>query len=167
MCIRDSLYGVWTHIRKYRRGVRSGAWSPFWPRLSQMVTTVLSHRTIKRRARAAGISHSWLFFGFALLFIGTSTITLDQDILGPFGIHFWYGWFYLAFGTVMDLAGVALIGGLLYMMYRRKWLALPRLDYARPDRSPGDPDYDRSGYRREDWAFLLSLIHISEPTRPY
>ena len=31
------LYGVWTHIRKYRRGVRSGAWSPFWPRLRQMV----------------------------------------------------------------------------------------------------------------------------------
>mgnify|MGYP002681502646 CR=1 FL=1 len=86
---------------------------------------------------------------------------MDQDILGPFGIHFWYGWFYLVFSAVLDMAGVALIAGLLYMMYRRKWLALPRLDYTRPDRSPSDPDYDRSGYRREDWAFLWTLITIA------
>ncbi|SIT87094.1 Fe-S oxidoreductase [Pontibaca methylaminivorans] len=155
------LYGVWQQIRKYRRGVRSGAWAPFWSRFGTMWETVLSHRTIKRRARKAGSMHAWIFYGFTLLFIGTSTITLDQDITGPFGIHFWYGWFYLAFGTVMDLAGVALIAGLLYMMYRRKWLKLPRLDYTRPDRDASDPDYDRSDYRREDWAFLWTLIIIA------
>ena len=156
------LYGVWTHIRKYRRGVRSGAWSPFWPRFKLMVTTVLSHRTIKRRAETAGRKHSWIFYGFTLLFIGTSIITLEHDILEPLtGLTFWYGWFYLVFSAVLDMAGVALIAGLLYMMYRRKWLALPRLDYTRPDRSPSDPDYDRSGYRREDWAFLWALIAIA------
>ena len=42
------------------------------------------------------------------------------------------------------------------MMYRRGWMKLPKLDYARPDRSPGDPDFDRPQYRREDWAFLWS-----------
>lgn len=154
------LYGVWAQIRKYRRGVRSGAWSPFWPRFHNMVGTVLSHRTIKRRSRMTGSMHAWIFYGFVMLFIGTSTITLDQDITGPLGFNFWYGWFYLVFGLVMDVAGVALIGGLLYMMYRRKWLALPKLDYTRPDREPGDPDYDRSFYRREDWAFLWTLIII-------
>ena len=154
------LYGVWTQIRKYRRGVRSGAWTPFWPRFREMVGTVLSHRTIRRRAPRAGRIHAWIFFGFLVLFIGTSTITLDYDILGPLGVTFWHGWFYLVFGFVMDIAGVALIAGLLYMMYRRKWLALPKLDYARPDRQPGDPDYDRSDYRREDWAFLWLLITI-------
>jgi hypothetical protein len=61
----------------------------------------------------------------------------------------------------VDIAGVALIAGLVYMMYRRKWLALPKLDYARPDRTPDDPDYDRSFYRREDWAFLWTLILIA------
>lgn len=156
------LYGVWAQIRKYLRGARSGAWSPFWPRFSQMVTTVLSHRTIKRRAEVAGRKHAWIFYGFTLLFIGTSIITLDHDILKPLtGLEFWYGWFYLVFSVVMDVAGVAVIAGLLYMMYRRKWLALPRLDYTRPDRSPGDPDYDRSFYRREDWAFLWTLIVIA------
>ena len=101
-------YGVWTNIRKYRRGVRSGAWSPFWPRVWQMVATVLTHRTIKRRAEAAGRSHSWIFYGFAALFVGTSIITLEHGILEPLtGLTFWYGWFYLAFSAVLDLAGVA------------------------------------------------------------
>src|SRR6266446_24824 len=40
------------------------------------------------------------------------------------------------------------------------FLRPPKLDYARPDRQPGDPDYDRSGYRREDWAFLWTLLVI-------
>ena len=53
-----------------------------------------------------------------------------------------------------------LAAGLLYMMYRRGWLKPPKLDYTRPDRQPGDPDYDRTDYRREDWAFLWTLILI-------
>lgn len=154
-------YGAYAQIRKYRRGVRSGAWSPFWPRFADMVGAVLTHRTIKRRAPRAGRAHVWIFFGFAALFAGTSIITLEYDILKPLtGITFWHGSFYLIFSLVVDLAGVALIAGLLIMMYRRKWLALPKLDYARPDRAPSDPDYDRSGYRREDWAFLWALILI-------
>ena len=155
-------YGTYAQIRKYRRGARSGAWSPFLPRFIEMVQTVLSHRTIKRRDMAAGLTHAWIFFGFALLFIGTSVITLQYDILEPLtGLKFWHGSFYLIFSLIVDIAGVALIAGLVYMMYRRKWLALPKLDYARPDRSPDDPDYDRSFYRREDWAFLWTLILIA------
>ncbi len=155
-------YGTYAQIRKYRRGARSGAWSPFWPRFIAMARTVLTHRTIKRRDTAAGVTHGLIFFGFALLFIGTSVITLDYDILEPLtGLRFWHGWFYLVFSLIVDVAGVALIAGLLYMMYRRGWLGLPKLDYARPDRTPEDPDYDRSFYRREDWAFLWILILIA------
>lgn len=155
------LYGVWAQIRKYRRGTRSGAWSPFWPRFLTMFARVLDHKTIKRRARGAGAAHMFIFYGFTVLFIGTSIITLDHDITGPItGLHFWHGAFYLFFSLAMDLAGLSLLGGLIYMMYRRGWMALPRLDYHRPDRSPDEPDYDRSGYRREDWAFLWALILI-------
>lgn len=155
------LYGVWAQIRKYRRGARSGAWSPFWPRFTTMFARVLDHTTIRRRAPGAGSAHRYIFYGFTLLFIGTSIITLDHDIVAPLtGLHFWYGNFYLVFSLVMDVAGVALIGGLLFMMYRRGWMALPRLDYRRPDRSPEDPDFNRSFYRREDWAFLWTLILI-------
>jgi Fe-S oxidoreductase len=114
-----------------------------------------------RRDKSAGRAHGLIFFGFVLLFIGTATITLEYDILEPlFGVKFWYGNFYLLFSLVLDLAGFGLIVGLIYMMYRRKWLNLPKLDYKRVDRQEGDPDFDRSQYRREDWAFLWSFILI-------
>jgi len=156
------LWGCYVQVRKYRRGqpvpdLLDGLAARFW----QMVATVLTHRTVERRDPAAGRAHRLIFFGFALLFVGTSIITLQEDILDAlFGIKFWYGDFYLWFSLVLDLAGVALIVGLVYMMVRRGWIRPPKLDYARPDRQPGDSDYDRSAYRREDWAFLWTLVII-------
>src|SRR5580700_217807 len=155
-------WGVYVQVRKYRRGAATNAGGSVLSRFGEMVGTVLSHSTVARRDPKAGAAHRLIFYGFVLLFIGTSTITLDYDILGPlFGIHFWHGEFYLWFSLVLDIAGVMLAGGLLYMMYRRGWLRPPKLDYARPDRSPADPDYDRSNYRREDWAFLWTLLLIA------
>jgi Fe-S oxidoreductase len=155
------LYGVYVQIRKYRRGAALKLEGGLWARLGAMISSVLSHRTIDRRDPAAGGAHRLIFYGFMLLFAGTATITLEYDILEPlFGIRFWHGEFYLVFSLVLDVAGVALVGGLVYMMYRRGWMRLPKLDYARPDRSPGDPDFDRPQYRREDWAFLWVLVII-------
>ena len=155
-------FGVYVQVRKYRRGAAMALDGGLVGRFWDMVGLVLSHRTVVRRDRPAGDAHRLIFYGFVLLFLGTSTITLDYDILGPlFGVHFWHGEFYLWFSLVLDIAGVMLAGGLLYMMYRRGWLRPPKLDYARPDRAPGDPDYDRSNYRREDWAFLWTLLLIA------
>ena len=155
-------FGVYVQIRKYRRGAAAAIRGSLLARCGAMIGTLLSHRTVARRDRPAGEAHRLIFYGFVLLFLGTSTITLDYDIAGPLlGRHFWHGDFYLWFSLVLDIAGVFLSGGLLYMMYRRGWLKPPKLDYARPDRQPGDPDYDRSGYRREDWAFLWTLLLIA------
>jgi Fe-S oxidoreductase len=154
------FYGVYVQIRKYRRGAALHL-GGFWTRLPAMLASVFSGRTVDRRDHAAGNAHRLIFYGFVLLFAGTATITLEYDILEPlFGIRFWYGRFYLVFSLVLDMAGVILIAGLAYMMYRRGWLRLPKLDYARPDRVPGDPDFDRPQYRREDWAFLWILLII-------
>lgn len=155
-------YGVYIQVRKYRRGTPTALSGGLLIRFKAMLGTVLTHSTIARRDRMAGAAHRLIFYGFVLLFIGTATITLDYDIVGPlFGVHFWHGSFYLGFSLVLDVAGVLLTGGLIYMMYRRGWLRPPKLDYARPDRLPGDPDYDRSAYRREDWAFLWTLVVIA------
>lgn len=152
------LYGCFVEIRKYHRG-KGLSVAGLWAGLGRMVEALLTHRTLKRRDPGAGRNHALIFFGFALLFIGTATITLEYDILLPLaGIKFWYGSFYLWFSLILDVAGVALIAGLLYMMYRRNWMRLPKLDYRRPDRKPGDPDYGRDGYRREDWLFLWALV---------
>jgi Fe-S oxidoreductase len=154
-------YGCYVQIRKYRRGASLALGGTVGARLGAMAAAVLSHRTIDRRDPAAGGAHRLIFYGFTLLFIGTATITLQVDVLEPlFGIRFWYGDFYLVFSLVLDIAGIALIAGLLFMMVRRGWLKPPKLDYARPDRLPGDPDFNRPQYRREDWAFLWILVVI-------
>jgi Fe-S oxidoreductase len=155
------LYGVYAQVRKYRRGAAFALDGTLVERGKAMIETVLSHRTISRRDPAAGHAHAFIFYGFALLFIGTATITLEYDILEPlFGVRFWHGAFYLWFSLTLDIAGVLLITGMLYMMVRRGWIKPPKLDYARPDRQPGDPDFDRPGYRIEDWAFLWTLVII-------
>src|SRR5450631_2934917 len=155
-------YGVYVQIRKYRRGAALQLEGGLWERFGAMLASVLKGRTVDRRDPAAGAAHRLIFYGFMLLFAGTATITLEYDILEPlFGIRFWHGDFYLVFSLVLDVAGIALIAGLLYMMYRRGWLRPPKLDYARPDRLPGDPDFDRPQYRREDWAFLWMLLIIA------
>ncbi|HLW25698.1 MAG TPA: heterodisulfide reductase-related iron-sulfur binding cluster [Steroidobacteraceae bacterium] len=160
-CIALLAYGVFVQIRKYGRGAALELEGSPWRRLGDMTAKVLSHRTIERRDLKAGHAHRLIFYGFLLLFLGTSTITLEYDILNPlFGIRFWQGDFYLWFSLILDIAGIALIGGLLYMMVRRGWLKPPKLDYARPDRSPGDADFERRGYRIEDWAFLWTLLII-------
>ena len=131
------IYGTYVQIRKYRRGKPDGSWGELLRRFIDMFKTMATHRTLVRRDKSAGRAHGLIFLGFVLLFIGTSTITLEYDILEPlFGVHFWYGNFYLWFSLVLDLAGLGLIVGLIYMMYRRKWLHLPKLDYARVDRQP-------------------------------
>jgi Fe-S oxidoreductase len=155
-------YGAFVQIRKYRRGAALTLEGGLWSRFGAMLVSVLNGRTVARRDPGAGTAHRLIFYGFMLLFAGTATITLEYDILEPlFGIRFWYGEFYLVFSLVLDLAGVALILGLMFMMYRRGWMRLPKLDYARPDRAPGDPDFDRPQYRREDWAFLWLLLTIA------
>ena len=156
------LYGFYVQIRKYRRGAALSLEGGLWRRMGDMTVKVLSHKTIGCRDAAAGAAHRLIFYGFMLLFAGTATITLEYDILEPlFGLRFWQGEFYLVFSLILDVAGVALIAGLVFMMYRRGWMRLPKLDYARPDRVPGNPDFNRPQYRREDWAFLWLLLIIA------
>ncbi len=160
LTIAAFVYGCYIQLRKYRRGQKlslAGVISG----IQRMVSDLVSHRTLKRRDNHAGLVHACIFFGFAILFVGTSVITLEYDILEPVtGWRFWNGSFYLWFSLFVDIAGLVFIFSLLYMMYRRGWMALPKLDYARPDREPEEPGFDRSWYRLEDWLFLWILVLI-------
>ena len=46
-------------------------------------------------------------------------------------------------------------------MMARRATAPPKLDYARPDRAPGEPQFDRHVYRVGDWAFVVILLVIA------
>jgi len=155
-----SAYGFWLRFRKYRQGRPDNRWGTLWARIADGVATIGRHTTLRKREPLAGWSHLLIFWGFLALFVGTLIIMLDHDLLRPISpsLQFWRGTFYLWYSVVLDVLGVAFLAGLLLMAVRRFVLELPQLDYARPDRKPGE--YDRRGYRLDDRIFLWGLFWI-------
>jgi Fe-S oxidoreductase/nitrate reductase gamma subunit len=160
------LYGCWRPIARYRRG-KGGPWPPVpWGelpgRLAGGLKLLLSHRTIQRRDHTAGWAHRGIFFGFMVLFAGTVVLGFDTDFLTPvFGVSYFHGNFYLIYKEILNIFGTALILGVLVMMIRRAIVRPAKLDYARPDRTPGEPQYDRRVYEIGDWVFVITLLVIA------
>jgi Fe-S oxidoreductase len=123
---------------------------------------LLSHATIGRRDRLAGWGHRGIFYGFVVLFAGTVVLGFDTDFTKPaFGWDYFHGNFYLAYKEVLNLLGTALVAGLLVMMVRRALIRPAKLDYARPDRVPGEAQFDRHVYEVGDWVFVATLLVIA------
>ncbi len=155
------FWGLAGAVRKYRRGAPSPTPIDWRAGAARMVSDLLSHRTLRRRDPYAGAAHAAIFFGFALLFIGTATITLEYDILNPlFGVTFWKGHFFLVFSLVLNLAGLAVAAGRVRMMLRRRALGLAKLDYRRGYRGEGELRPAAARWRVEDWVFLVALLFI-------
>ncbi len=160
------VYGCARPVMKWRRG-RGGPWPPVpwrqWPgRLAGGLRLLGSHRTIARRDHAAGMAHRFIFYGFMTLFAGTVILGFDTDFLQPvFGVSYFHGWFYLAYKEVLNVLGTLFVIGLLVMMVRRAVIRPAKLDYARPDRRPGEPQFDRHTYEIGDWVFVSTLLVIA------
>lgn len=76
-----------------------------------------------------GIIHAFLFWGFVVLFIGTTIIFFQEYFIGPFlGIHFFEGNFYLFFSFCMDLFGLLALIAVVAFAIRRYLLKPARLD---------------------------------------
>jgi len=158
------IYGVARPLVKYRHG-HGGGLPParrlpglLWRGLREL----LSHATISRRDTTAGWAHRAIFYGFIVLFAGTVILGFDTDFTTPvFGWSYFHGTFYLVYKEVLNVFGTALIVGVLVMMVRRAVLRPAKLDYARPDRARGDPQYDRHRYEVGDWVFVGTLLVIA------
>lgn len=155
------FWGFARAIRKYRRGRPSPVPIDWVSGVRRMAADLLTHRTLRRRDAYAGAAHAAIFFGFALLFLGTAIITLEYDILKPlFGVTFWKGKFFLVFSLVLDLAGLAVAAGLVMMMLRRATFKLPKLNYLRDYAGESELRDAASRWRVEDWLFLSALLLI-------
>jgi len=158
------IYGLARPLVKYRHG-HGGGLPParrlpglLWRGLREL----LSHATISRRDTTAGWAHRAIFYGFIVLFAGTVILGFDTDFTTPvFGWSYFHGTFYLVYKEVLNVFGTALIVGVLVMMVRRAVLRPAKLDYARPDRARGDPQYDRHRYEVGDWVFVGTLLVIA------
>lgn len=87
-----------------------------------------------------GIMHGLIFFGFAVLFIGTALIAKETYFTGPLlGWYFLRGTFYLVFSFLMDIFGLAVLLGVLLAMDRRYIRKPDRLGYkGAPENTPDD-----------------------------
>ncbi len=155
------LWGCWRHFAKYARGARLPVPLDIGAGARRMVSDLLTHRTLVRRDRYAGMAHAGIFFGFLLAAVGTATITLEYDFLDPlFDVTFWKGDFYLWFSLILDVGHLALIAGIVMMMARRAAFNLAKLDYRRTYRGESGLRPAAGGWRIEDWIFLSVLLVI-------
>jgi Fe-S oxidoreductase/nitrate reductase gamma subunit len=151
-------YGFYLRLRKYRRGRPAARFNDLGRRLRRAGASLAKNATVWRRDPYAGLSHTFIFWGFVVLFIGTVIVFIDHDLLRPFEVQLLQGPFYLGFSLVLDVFGVVFLAGLLMMMARRGFWRLPQLDYRRADAQGGH--YDRSGYQRDDRVFVGLLLVI-------
>jgi Fe-S oxidoreductase/nitrate reductase gamma subunit len=157
-------YGIARPLVKYRRG--RALWLPprseLKDRFKGATRTLFAHSSIARRDPLAGWAHRGTFYGFLVLFAGTVILGIDTDIVHRiFGYSYFKGNFYLVYSVVLDVLGLALVGGLTILMVRRGILRPRKLDYDRPDRAEGEEQYDRRVYRVGDWVFLGVLLTIA------
>ena len=153
--------GVAWHVWRYARARRSPVPVHPWRGLRRMLTDVVSQRTVRRRDRAAGHAHTPIMYGFLLLLAATSIITVEYDISEPlFGFTFWHGTFYLVFSLIADLAGLGLIAGVVYMMWRRWQIRPAKLAYRRDYRGETALRAGARAWLRDDALFLWALLLI-------
>ena len=112
-------WGGWQRIKVYRLGRELQRCDDLPRRLVEALGQVLTQVRVLR-VTGAGTAHGLFFWGFFLLFIGTSLIVLQADFTDPlFGIKFLKGNFYLIFSLVLDLAGAVAIVMLAGLFVRR------------------------------------------------
>lgn len=120
-------WGVWRHVRRWRRGRPEALGNGWRERIGAFVKYGLFQGRLRSDRYALGM-HLAIFFGMAVLFLGTILATIDQDVTHLFfGFQFLRGGVYLAYKLFLDLFAVALLAGLALAFVRRYALRPARL----------------------------------------
>ncbi len=152
--------GVWKLVRKYLEGRGATRLDRSAGKVWSAITKIATHTAIGRDDLGVGIGHLAIFYGFLVLFTLSLILMVNDDFTRLlFRAQFFRGRFYLGFSLVGDLFGVALLGGLAFMMVRRAILRPRRLNYARVDGL--ESAYGRTRYVVGDWLFLGWLFFLA------
>ncbi len=117
-------YGVLQRVRIYRQGQPLNRTDQPAVRLAAMMRNMLLQTRVLR-VKGPGLAHAVFFWGFFLLFIGTSLIVVQADFTHLlFDVVFLKGTFYKIFSIVLDIAGGAAILMLFGLLVRR-WVIRP------------------------------------------
>ncbi|BCR04929.1 electron transporter [Desulfuromonas versatilis] len=123
-------WGVWQRIKVYRQGLPLERTDNLQERILAALRRVFG-QSLVMRVKGPGTFHGIFFFGFFLLFIGTTLVFIQADLTDPlFDWKFLSGGFYLLFSLVLDLAGLAailMLGGLAVRRYLKRPEGLPNV----------------------------------------
>ncbi len=112
------LYGFYEMVKVWRLG---RAWKPgdWKTSMKRLVVGLATHRKFRQDKRP-GTMHAWIFFGFVVLFIGTTIVAIDADLFEHFlDSKLLYGNQYLVFEAVLDAFGVLFLFGVGFAFWRR------------------------------------------------
>jgi Fe-S oxidoreductase/nitrate reductase gamma subunit len=139
-------WGVARRVRRWRIGKSDTERVSLRTGLINLWQFVLLQRRVRGHG-AAGLAHILLFGGFVVLSIGTALIGVEhglQSLLGraPTDPVFHKGLYFAIYEVVMDLAGLALLAGCGFFVYRR-WKRPPEV-----------------GHEWQDWLVLALFVII-------
>jgi len=125
-----AVYGIYARVKRYTRGTED----PF-PRLDDLperivtgATLALSNAKQYDRDIVGGLMHTFVFWGFLTLLIGTTILGIDMDLYRPLtGESFFVGDFYLSYSLVMDAMGLLFVVGVGVAIWRRYGRRMERL----------------------------------------
>ena len=111
-------WGIWQAVKGILAFSNRKPASHKRERLHLMLNEAFLHTRIAKTP--AGKAHFCILWGFILLFFGTVIATIDWDVTRLFfGYRFLGGQFYLIYKLILDLAGIATLGGLGYAAWTR------------------------------------------------
>jgi Fe-S oxidoreductase/nitrate reductase gamma subunit len=125
-------WGIARRARRWRIGKPATEGLSLRMALSNLWQFVLLQRRVPGHG-AAGLAHILLFGGFVVLSIGTGLIMVEhvlEKLLGHDATHpvFHKGLYFAVYEVVMDMAGLALLAGCGFYVYRR-WKRPPEIGH--------------------------------------
>ena len=125
--------GFLKRIAVYKQGQPLNRTDNLGARISDVLKNVILQRQVIRVAWP-GIFHGFFFWGFLLLFIGTTLIVIQADFTDLlFDYVFLKGTFYKLFSITLDIAGIVAMIMLGVLLFRRYVLKPEGLETTRDD----------------------------------
>ncbi len=114
------VMGFLQRVKVYKQGLPLDRTDQLGKRIIYMLENVLLQRKVTK-VQWPGLLHGLFFWGFGLLFIGTTLIVIQADFTDLlFDVKFLTGTFYKLFSIILDIAGlvcIVMLGGLLVRRY--------------------------------------------------
>lgn len=127
------FYGFYKRYKVYKKGKPENRFDNIFQRLKYFLSNLFLQRKVLK-VFSIGSVHALLFWSFLILFIGTTLIFIQADILNPlFGFKFLKGNFYKLFSLALDLAGFVAIAAVLIFIVRRFIIRPSGLETTRDD----------------------------------